>query len=193
MTFQNKLVLLSSLALVACGSKDQEPGLDGNAWSSECYSTGSAGSVQVTYSYSGKNESHDTEFFSDTGCQSVTYRSRQVNEFAEGEAREDLGPGARDFTRTFLKETRVAYTQQDADRLNAKKECGISDWAPGIERDTTSCSTENRGPEHNVYMVRNDTLLFGDKTNPETGQWDATYAPQGFEGVGFKRRGIQTP
>ncbi len=149
---------------------------------------GDAGGVQITYSYDNNVESHDTDFFSDGDCQSLTYRSRRQSDFAEGEAREDLGPGAHDFTRTFTKETRVAYTQQDANRLNQEQKCGFTDWAAGVEKDTTTCFAEDRSPQRNVYIVQNDRLLFGDKTNPKTEQWDPTFEPTGFEGPGFKRR-----
>lgn len=152
-------VALALPALLGACADDPSPGaeLEGS-WSTPCYQ-----GAQTRLTYEGLALTGTYTEYVDMACTTPRHIATWTGHAVVGA---EVAPGVRKLDLAFDGFRSVALTAEEAALVNQNQYCGLTDWAPGVERDILGrdCygfSIPVGGQSLDVYQVDGDGLLFG--------------------------------
>lgn len=162
-----RLIFATLLSLSACSAAPTPTEvaaaeLEGT-WLSPCFPTSATQSAQTRIAYRELALTGTYSEYSDSACQTLRHVGTWTGTASNGA---ELRPGVRKLDLAFASFKSKPITQAEADLVNGYRYCGITDWAPGVERDILGRDCVNfaipvGGKSLDIFQRDGETIRFG--------------------------------
>ena len=174
-------IIILSIFILGCSKDDESSTANSEVegtWQTPCHLT-SGGSYYHTHtvSVSGTNVVEEINYFSDSGCSSDNYTTKES--YSSYSAGQDMvfssygssGGSGKRFTMTLSTVTETPHNSSEVSWYNSNTFCGDSDWALNTAHDTTgkTCGGSTRWSAnttiYGLYLLDGNSLFIEDSNS----------------------------